>query len=204
MSQGFATGPAGKWGAERCSLRASEPPISAVDVAWLLAAAALATAAMAAIHLGLRLPGHAILKPALPIAIGLSLVPRPHAGGIVGLGAAAIAGMLLLGGVGEIHASAIASLVLLGPAIDLAARGTHAKSVLLARFAAAGFAANMMALAIKLAATSFGLESGGGRGFAALWPMSMLSFAACGTLAGLLSAAVCLPFARRGGPDGQP
>jgi hypothetical protein len=197
MAQGSATGPRSDVAGQRVSLRSATGRATAADLAVLLATAGLAAVAVAAIHLSLRMPGHAILKPMLPMAIGLSLVPRRFSGTFVGLAAALIGGVLLVGQWGEIHLSALTSLVLLGPALDVASSGTHARWLLVGRFAAAGLIANMAAMGVKVAAITLSLESGG-RGFVASWPASALSFAACGVLAGLLGSAICLPLARNG------
>jgi hypothetical protein len=198
MSQGFATPPGKYFAGEQVSLRSSTARASANEMGILIASGALAALAMALVHMNLRLPGHAILKPLLPIMLGLAFVPRRFGGCIAGLGAAATAGLLLMGGWGEIHASAMTSLVLLGPALDVAAGGVHSRAVLIARCAAAGLFANLAALGVKLVAAPLGWESGGGRGFAALWPFGILTFVGFGLLAGALSAAISLAILRRG------
>ena len=185
-------------GSELVCLRRQSSRISIGEIALLLAVGAAAAWVMGAIHLSLRVPGHAIFKPLLPMTLGLALVPRKASGSVMGLGAALMSGAMLVGGFGDLRASAMTSLLLLGPALDVAARGTHAKRILLVRFAIAGLVTNLIAVGVKLAATSMGLETGGGRGFFALWPVSLFSFIACGALAGLASAAICLAVSRRG------
>ncbi len=198
MAQGFASPPIRNLSNERVSLRSTASAWSAREIGLLVASGIVATLAMAMIHLNLRVPGHAILKPLLPISLGLAFVPRRVGGCIAGLAAAVTAAMMLLGGWGEIHASSLTSLILLGPALDRAARGNHTRAALVGRSAVAGLFANMAALGVKLVAAPLGWESGGGRGFAALWPFGILTFAACGILAGALGAGICLAALRRG------
>ncbi len=62
--------------------------LSAVELACLLACGAAAAAAIGCLHLSLRVPGHAILRGALPMAMGLALVPRRSAGIVMAVGAA--------------------------------------------------------------------------------------------------------------------
>jgi hypothetical protein len=65
----------------------------------------------------LQIPGHAILRAVLPMAIGLALVPRKNGGTVMGV--AALGGELP--GLG-----ACTSLALLGPMLDLALRSSAA------------------------------------------------------------------------------
>ena len=184
--------------AEPIILRKAGDRISAAEIGIVLASGALATLAMALVHLSIRVPGHAILKPVLPVAFGLALVARPAAGSLAGLGALASAIMLLVGGWGEVHASALTSLVLLGPALDLAERGAHRGTEFIIRGAAAGLVVNLAALGVKLLAAPLGWESGGGRGFAAVRPLGIFTFAICGILAGALCVAIRLAGGYRG------
>jgi hypothetical protein len=193
-----ANSPAEYLTSELVNLRPPGTKLSSADLARLMAAGALAALAVALIHMSLRIPGHAIFKPLLPIAIGLARAPRHASGWVAGLGAAAMSGVLLLGPWGHIQVSTFTSLVLLGPAFEWAAQGWHTKGLLYIRFALAGLATNGVAVLVKLTTVSFGFESGGGRGFAALWPVSLFSFLACGAVAGLLAAAICIPRSRRG------
>jgi hypothetical protein len=203
MSQVFATPPIPRPGTESIALRSGMQRISTGEIALLLAFGALAALAMGLVHLGLRLPGHAVLKPILPIAIAAAFVPRRASGCVVGLAAGAMAAVMLAGQWGQYQPAALASLVLLGPALDLAARGAHGRSVLLARFAAAGCAANMAAMGVKLLASVVGFESGGG-GFAASWPLPIFSFALCGAFAGLVGAAIALAVRGKNQPTDSP
>jgi hypothetical protein len=165
--------------------------ISVVEVLTLLAAGAFGAAAIAWLPLGLRIPGHAILKAAAPIVLGVAAVPRPFAGGIAGAGAAAALGIFLAAGVGHVPAAAATALLAIGPAIDLAILGLPRKpaSVYL-RFAVAGLAANLLAFFVRWGTASFALDGAQPHRMTQIGVGALTSFALCGVLAGLLSAAV--------------
>src|SRR5262245_40285710 len=61
--------------------------ISAAELACLLVCGALAALAVGFLHVSLRVPGHAILRGAIPMAMGLALVPRRWAGFIMAISA---------------------------------------------------------------------------------------------------------------------
>jgi hypothetical protein len=191
MSQVFTSPPILRLRTDPISLRSRVGRVTARELSVLAVAGGLAALAMAMVHLNLRIPGHAILKPLLPLTFGLVLVPRRAAGCMIAVTAAATTAVLAFGQWGELQLPALTSLVLLGPALDLAARGTHSKGAFLARFALAGCAVNLLAMGSRIVAMALGFSLGGGRGFAALWPFSLFSFVACGALAGILSAAIC-------------
>ncbi len=193
MARGFARSDA----AERLTLRTWTAAISASEVALLAVMGTCAAATVAFVHLGLRIPGHVILQPPLPLAIGAAQAPRRLSGTLMGVVAAATSGSLLFAHWGHMQTGALVSLALLGPALYLAARGTHGRGLLLARFSVAGLVTNLLAMVAKIAASASGIDSGGGRGFAALWPFSLLSFALCGLVAGLISGAIAIAVARR-------
>jgi hypothetical protein len=147
--------------------------------------------ATAWLPLALRIPGHAILKRAAPIILGVAAVPRPFAGGIAGAGAAATLGIFLAAGVGHVHAAAATSLLAIGPAIDLAILGLPRKpaSVYL-RFAIAGLGANLLAFLVRWGTAAFGLDGVQPHRMSQFGVGALASFALCGILAGLLSAVV--------------
>jgi hypothetical protein len=197
MPPTFANPPRQHKGVEPITLRHAGDRISAAEVGILLASGAVATLTMALVHLSIRVPGHAILKPVLPLAFGLAFVARSAAGSLAGIGALASAIVLLVGGWGEVHVSALTGLVLLGPALDLAERGAHRGTEFILRGAAAGLVVNLAALGVKLLAAPLGWESGGGRGFATVWPLGIFTFAICGMLAGALCVAIRLAAGHR-------
>src|SRR5262245_41044105 len=117
--------------AEKMSLRGSSrvPPISrsesisVTELACLLASGALAAAAVGLLHLSLRLPGHAILRGTLPMAMGLALVPRRWAGVVMSVGAAMTSVVMTTGGIGGFPATSMLSVLALGPILDIALLG---------------------------------------------------------------------------------
>jgi hypothetical protein len=166
--------------------------MTVAELALLVAAGALAAAAVAFIPLQLRIPGHAILKAALPVVLGVALVPRGFAGTIAGIAAAATSGLFLAAGVGNLQPAAVASLLAIGPAIDLAMTGARsAGPALYLRFAAAGMLANVLAFAVRWGTAAAGFEAARPRVMQQLGVWALLSFAVCGIVAGLISGAIC-------------
>lgn len=165
--------------------------LSAGEAAILLGAGAFAAALVTWMPLPFRVPGHAILKAAVPIIFGVAAVPRPLAGSIAGLGAA---GMLVVAmGTGSTHipAAAATALLAIGPSIDLAVLGLPRKRLsIYLRFAAAGLAANLLAFAVRLGTAAFILDSTQPHRMSQIGMMALVSFSVCGLAAGFLSAAV--------------
>src|SRR5690606_25269753 len=155
-----------------------------------------AAAATALLDLGWRIPGHAILRTVIPLAVGLALVPRRGSGmvmsatagsGMLGLQAAGMAG----GGAG-----ALTSLLLTGPLLDVASRWSLRGWHVYLSFALAGLTSNMLAFLVRWATKAAsggggGGGMGGGRALAEWQPQAIVTYAICGLLAGLLGAAVC-------------
>jgi hypothetical protein len=197
MSRGLVEHGAQGWSRSGIALRSTSARATSIESLLLFAAGACAALLVALVHIKVRVPGHIILQAIVPVALGAAMIPRRFAGTIAGAGAAVTSGAMLWTGWGEMPVAALASLVLLGPALDVAARGTHALGILVARFCAAGLATNLIALSAKVAANAAGLEAGGGRGFAALWPYSLLTYCACGVTAGMIGAAIALAAERR-------
>ena len=164
--------------------------ISAAEVAVLILAGLAAAFAEAWIHLGLKVPGHAILRAILPMMFGLALVPRRAAGTAMG----AFAGVAALAinrfpGEGITLASGIA-MTLVGPAIDIALAGARASRWLYVRFALAGVLANLAALTIKVIAVSSGLMPQK-EPLALYLFRAVPSYVICGAIAGLIGGAAC-------------
>lgn len=207
---------AARWGQSPTAAGRSAATELAI-LATLGAVAALATSLPLSFA---RLPGHAILRGALPLILGMSLVPRRTAGAVMSLAAAATFGALRLGGLGLPNPAAWVGVLCLGPAMDLAVVGARGGWRLYARFAAAGLAANLAAFAVRMATTPLGIAaaaghvpgSGGGRGngmgggrglggghgmgrgagpsVVEFWPTALASFALFGALAGLVCAII--------------
>jgi hypothetical protein len=165
--------------------------VSAVELLCLLACGALAAAAVGFLHLSFRVPGHAILRGTLPMAMGVALVPRRLAGIVMSIGAGAASVAMSVGHVGVFPPTAMLSVLALGPVLDVALLGQSKGWRLYARFVVAGAVANLLAFALKMSGVTLGIESvrGGGQ-FQAFGSVAVVSYALCGALAGLLGAAV--------------
>jgi hypothetical protein len=157
--------------------------ISAVEVGVLLLAGGLAACLVCFLHLSFRVPGHAILRAVVPMALGLALVPRRSAGTIMAASAGLTAGAFHLGGLGRIQPAAVVAMLALGPMIDLAMSGQSRGWRLYGCFALAGIGANLLACA-----SHFFMAFPPGRHWP--WPVALGSFLACGAVAGLISAAL--------------
>jgi hypothetical protein len=170
--------------------------ITSAELACLLVCGAMAALAVGLLHLQIRVPGHAILRGAFPMAMGLALVPRRGAGIMMAIAAGITATAMSAAQVGNFPATSMLSVLALGPILDLALLGPSIGWKLYARFAAAGAVANLLAFGLKLAGLSLGIEtvgggSGGGGGGRLLefGTFALLSFLICGALAGLIGAA---------------
>ncbi len=172
----------------------SSDRITLVELAILVAAGVVAATAVAALQLQIHIPGHAILKAALPIVAGMARrcermgygtimgVLPPHSTGI------AVHPRFTLG---SGNRRIWWQLLAIGPAIDIAlAYRASSGWRLYLRFALAGLLANTLAFFARGGMEWFGLDNfrhvlahiDGGVFF---------SFAACGVIAGLASAIVC-------------
>jgi hypothetical protein len=180
--------------------------ISATEFACLVACGALAAFATGFIHLSLHVPGHAILRGALPMAMGFAFVPRRSAGIIMALVAGFTASLMSVGHVGVFPPTSMLSVLALGPVLDLALLGKPLCWQLYVRFATGGAVANLLAFGLRMVGLQLGIETGGaggggghgggngggGGGLQAMtfgWP-ALVSFLICGGLAGLISGAV--------------
>lgn len=167
-----------------------EAHISSMEMATLLLAGVVAAAATGFMRAGLRIPGSSIVLSALPIGLGLALVPRRGAGSIMAVGAFLTAAGLSVGGFVAFGPGAMTSLCLTGPMMDVAVAGAGAGWRLYAGLVTAGFAANLLALLQRAAAKLLGLEQPGTRLFAEWWRQAVITYAISGAAAGLL-AAIC-------------
>jgi hypothetical protein len=165
---------------------------------WLiLLGSGAASAVMALFIRGWGIPGSTVLQALLPMAAGLAVVPRRGAGATMGA-AALVTGMLLGGlGVRPANASTLVRLFLLGACLEAGPLKSDKPGRVWPWFVAAGLAANVLGLGAKALFAQLGAEGWGGHGVFAFWPWRLLSFAACGALAGGLCAVV---FFRRRSP----
>jgi hypothetical protein len=174
--------------------------VSLAELTVLLVAGSLAAAAVAFLQLQLRVPGHKILAAALPLMVGLMLVPRRFSGTAMALSAAATLGCFALGGVGRLQPAAVFPLLALGPMLDLALLGTPRHGwQLYARCAAAGLAANLGAYLVRWGVAVWGLDSTQAHALREFGWSVAGSFALCGLVAGLLSGAACFRWTPRAG-----
>jgi hypothetical protein len=159
-----------------------------VELATLTALGLCAALASTLLDFKLRIPGHAILRAIVPMSLGLALVPRHYAGSV--MTATALLGVLGLSAWGMSHggSGAWTSLLLTGPMLDVAARGARPGWRLYLGFSLAGLASNLVALTVRAGTKVLGWEHGGNRPFQEWWPQAIGTYAACGLVAGLLSA----------------
>jgi hypothetical protein len=164
--------------------------VTAAELAALLTCGAVAAIAIGILHVPIRLPGHAILRGVLPMALGFALVPRRSAGTVMSVGAGLAAAAMSWGHVGRFPPAAMLSVLLLGPVLDVALAGQPRGWQLYARFIAAGALTNMLAFLARMGFTFFGLELTGARQFTEFWQTALPLFVLFGALAGLVSAAL--------------
>jgi hypothetical protein len=163
---------------------------SALEWAGLIGLGLLAAGAAVFLRFRLGVPGHAILRTVLPVALGLALVPRFMAGSTMSTTAFLAALTLQAVGVRGVGVPAMTSLLLTGPLLDLALFGARPGWGLYGRMAVAGLASNLLALGSRPTLVLFGVHLGGAGRSEQLGWITVASYVACGLAAGLLSA-VC-------------
>ncbi len=190
--------------------------IAAAELATLLLLGAGAALATTFLKIPLRIPGSAIVFSIFPTALAVALVPRRGAGTLAS--GAALATTLGLGaaGVRIPGAGATASLLLAGPLLDVALAATRAGWRLYLGFVLVGLVANLGAFVARAGALALvlgargaagsgphrgggggggGSGMGGGAGMGGFgFRHALLTYAACGLVAGLLSAAAWFRF----------
>jgi hypothetical protein len=159
----------------------SRASVARWEIAALVSIGAATALMTSYVKLNLGIPGHVIVLTVLPFAFGLALVPRRFAGTI--MGGSALATMLLSGHTGL---GAISSMVATGVFLDLALRKAKGGLPLYVAFVAAGLGGNTVAFAARAATKLTGLDAGA-VGFGSWWAHSLLTYALCGALAGLVS-----------------
>jgi hypothetical protein len=139
-----------------------------------------------------KIPGHAILGTVFPMAIGLALVPRRGASCVMGAAAFLIAMVLrLVGFSGDgLSLGAMTSLATIGPLLDLTLRKTNSGWKQYLAFAGAGLASNLLAFAVRGGVKVLGLDHSGGRRAGSWFVEAVISYPACGILAGLISGTI--------------
>jgi len=94
--------------------------VTAAELTLLFLCGAAAAFASGFIRLGWHIPGNAIIRAVLPMALGLSLAPRKFAGFIMSAGALGTAAALTTAGLVTFDSGAFTSLCLAGPIMDFA------------------------------------------------------------------------------------
>jgi hypothetical protein len=163
------------------------------ELAILGGAGLTAALAIAFVQTPIRIPGHAILKAAVPFACGMALVSKPLAGTVAASASLFTAAVLLLAGVGNLQAAAVVSLSLTGPAFDWALNRSHDTSrfAALTRFALAGFAVNIAAFVVRFGTAFWQAEGWHPLNFRTLGTAAIVSFALCGIVAGIFCGELC-------------
>ncbi len=121
-----------------------------MDALLLVSCGVTATLMVVLIDLNLKIPGHAILKGTLPIALGLALVPRRFSG--LAISCTAVATLFALKSLTNLSlpgSGSTASLILFGTVLDLFLWQAKPGVNTYARFALAGLLTNSLAFAIR-------------------------------------------------------
>ena len=131
------------------------------ELGILFGLGAIAAAATVLLDLRLRLPGHAILRATLPMALGLAMVPRRYAG--ISMSCGALVTLLLLAAAGNRlpGGGATTSLLLTGPLLDCALQRAREGWQIYAGFAIAGLASNGCAFLLRAPPQTAGLGRAG-------------------------------------------
>jgi hypothetical protein len=162
------------------------------ELAILGLAGVVAVLAVAFVQSPLRIPGHAVLKAALPLACGMAFSGKPLAGTVAGSASLFTAAVLLLAGFGNLQAAALVSLLLIGPALDWGRRETQINHFgWFTRFALAGLAVNLVAFVVRWGTAFWQADGWHPLNFRTLGSAAMVSFALCGIIAGVICGAMC-------------
>jgi hypothetical protein len=167
-------------------------------------AGGIAAACVTLLELKLRLPGHAIAKAALPVALGLAVSPQRFTGLIISGGA--YTGLSILKqrfGVSSGQA-ATTSLLLLGPLLDLFLWQARRGWSLYAAFAAAGLVANCLAFAVRFRGKTLGLDGFSMRPLSDWLTTAPWTYAIFGLAAGLISGLILFRTRSRGTTANSP
>ena len=160
-----------------------------LDLATLVGAGAAAALLTHLLRLHLGIPGSSIMFSVVPLSLGVALVPRRGAGAVMSVAALATSAALWLAGLHLDGVGAMTSLVVTGPLLDVAGRWHRPGWRLYAGFVAAAAVSNAAAFAVRGAAKALALGGTAGGGLHVWWPRAVVSYAAAGVIAGLVSAA---------------
>lgn len=120
------------------------------DLMTLGACGFVAALMVTLIDLNLKIPGHAILKGTVPIAVGLAMVPRRFSG--MAISASALFTLMALRFFTTLDApggGSTTSLLLLGPMLDMLQWRARPGMSTFIRFVLAGLLTNLIAFAIR-------------------------------------------------------
>lgn len=156
---------------------------------WLLMGVAAACSS-ALWDLDLGLPGHAIVRSVIPMALGLSLAPRRGAGCVMGLVSLISAATLRFSGRAEVGFGAMTSLTLTGPLLDVALWKAQVGWRLYVGIIAAGLSSNLVAMAVKVSEKLLFSRGGGKRSFGEWLLTASWTYPVFGIVAGIISAVV--------------
>ncbi len=161
-----------------------------IEFVFLVSMGVCAALIVAYMKLGLKIPGHAIIRSVFPMAFGLAVAPRRMAGSVMSGSAVGFALILNATVSASIGIGAMSSLCLIGPLLDISLWNVKRGWRLYLGFALAGLGANLAALAVRGGTKWLELDHAGGRPFALWWPQAMFTYVASGVIAGLISAMV--------------
>ena len=173
--------------------------IRPLEMSMLLLVGLSAALATAFVHFGVRIPGHSIVRAVFPMALGLAVAPRRLAGSVMGAGSIIGVTVLSLGGFATFGIGALVSLFLSGPLLDIALWNAKRGGRVYLGFALCGLGSNLAAFGTRGGIKLLGLDHAGGRPLMAWLPEAAFTYALCGVLAGLLSAAVWFQWTSRQG-----
>jgi hypothetical protein len=167
--------------------------IAAWELAVLFGMGVIAALLNAYLKTRTGIPGSSIILTVLPMALGTALVPRKGSGSIIGI--SSIVSMLVLQKTGF---GALSCMLATGVLLDLALRHARDGFRLYIAFIVAGLGGNAIAYLVRGIGKISGLDAGSVP-LSAWWAHALVSYALCGALAGLISAAMWFQFGARSG-----
>ena len=163
------------------------------ELGWLALMGCAAAALTTFLDFSLRIPGHAVIRVAIPLSLGLAVVPRRGAGSYMGICAIACWGVMrILSPAVEAGSSvgALTSLTLFGPVLEGVLPFFRRRKTILIPFAVAGLTCNVLAFLVRGTFKYFDVEHPGARLLKQWLSVAIFSYALCGLIAGLLAAAL--------------
>ena len=163
------------------------------ELGWLTMMGCAAAALTTFFDFSLRVPGHAVIRVAIPLSLGLAVVPRRGAGSYMGICAILCWGAIrVLSPAAESGSSvgALTSLTLFGPVLEGMLRLIRRGKTMLIPFALAGLTCNVLAFLVRGTFKFFAVEHPGARLLKQWLSVAIFSYALCGLIAGLLAAAL--------------